>query len=265
MSAIARILAPPKVYWARSVDMGAGLPSGFAIDAPREKTTMLRLTSAFAAVAITLCGCTGEFPADAQRLKAAEAAYDGALLVKSLEEIEAWHIEHDTGVAASLAPGLSAASIAATLSETQCQATEELKALWSWHDGGTGPVPFVWYHDFLPLKEALSEYDRLILNPLVRWDPEYLPFLAFEGEWYAAYCGKGVTNAGPIIHYFLEDEPRVTYVNLTVFMATMAEALRSNAIRWEDGAILEDIRKLHAIHQYRNPGYNFPYHVPDDA
>lgn len=226
---------------------------------------MLRLSSALAAAAFSLCSCTGEFPTDAQRGKSAEAAYDRALLIKSLEEIEAWHVDNDTGVAAILAPGLSAASIVAELSETRCQPTEELQALWSWHNGATAPLPFVWYHDFLSLREALNERKRLVLNPLIPWDPEYLPFLAFEGEWYAAYCGKDVTNAGPIIHYFLEDSPRVTYVNLTVFMATMAEALRSGAVRWEDGAMAEDIRRLRAIHQYRNPGYEFPYYVPDDA
>lgn len=98
----------------------------------------------------------------------------------------------------------------------------------------------------------------------MRWDPQYIPIFSFEGEWFGAYCGKDAHNAGPIAHYFLEDEPRIIYKNLTVFLANMAEALSSGAIRWENDAMVEDIRKIRAIHQKYNPGYSFPYYVPGD-
>lgn len=67
--------------------------------------------------------------------------------------------------------------------------------------------------------------------------------------------------AGPIIHSFLEDEPRITAINLTTFIATMAEVLESGAVQWENGGMVEDIAKVATIHQAKNPGYAFPYAV----
>jgi len=226
---------------------------------------MTRSTFCVALAALCLCGCTGEFPADAPKLLAAEQAYDRELMVKSLNEIEAWHVEHDTGVANILGAGKNPSSIEVEFENADCRLTEELKALWSWRDGGVGAAPFVWYHDFLSLQEALSEYRWLRLNPLVRWDPRYFPIFSFEGEWFAAYCGEGAKKAGPIVHYFLEDEPRITYVNLTVFLASMAEALRTGGVRWEGDAMQTDIEEMYSIHRKRNPGYAFPYYVPDAA
>ncbi len=224
---------------------------------------MIRSTIAPGFAVLCLFGCTGEFPTDATQLQAAEDAYDRVLLVKSLNEIEAWHVKYETGSASMLAAGRNMSSIEAEFAGTGCKPTEELKALWSWRDGGIGSVPFVWYHDFLPLEDAVSEYRWLRLNPLVQWDPRYLPIFSFEGEWYAAYCGVGADSAGPIVHYFVEDAPRITNINLTVFLASMAEALRSGAMQWKNDAMAEDIQKMHAIHQKYNRGYEFPYFVPE--
>lgn len=226
---------------------------------------MLRSSIACVLAVLSLSGCTGEFPTDVAKIQAAKAAYDRELLIRSLNEIEAWHAENDTGVASVLRTGRNPSSIVAELAGTDCSPTEELKSLWSWRDGGISAVPFVWYHDFLPLQEARSEYKWLQLNPLVQWDPRYIPIFSFEGEWYAAYCGEGANTAGPIIHYFLEDEPRVTHANLTVFLAGMAEALRSGAVWWENDAMVDDIRKLRFIHKKYNRGYDFPYFLPDDT
>ena len=213
------------------------------------------------AALLVLCACSGEFPADTSKFQAAEAGYDAALLTTSLNEIEAWHAKNDTGVAGILRAGRSEASIEEAFTGSDCQPTDELKSLWSWHDGGVSATPFVWYHDFLPLEDALSEYRWLHINPLVRWDPHYIPILSFEGEWYAAYCGPKAGSAGPIAHYFLEDGGRIVSVNLTVFMASMAEAFQSGAIQWKNEGMVEDIQQVHSIHQRNNPGYEFPYYV----
>ena len=209
-------------------------------------------------------GCTGDFAEGNSHLRAAEAAYDGERLVASLDSIRDWHTDNNTGLASALGSGISPASIGQALSGSGCEATEELEVLWSWHDGAAAnSAPFVWYHDFLSLDDARAELKWLRMNPLVRWDPRYIPILAFEGEWYAAYCGPDAGEAGPVAHYFLEDGPQIVAVNLTMFMATMADAMQTGAVRWHNGAMVEDIRRLHSIHQGNNPGYAFPYFVPD--
>ena len=211
---------------------------------------------------ILLAGCAGEFPDDDAHHRAAAAAYDGERLARSLQDIEAWHVENGTGLAAVLNEGVPLSSIETAFAGRECRPSQELQALWSWRNGGQGPAPLVWYHDFLSMQEALSEYDQLTLDPLVQWDPDYVPVFVFEGEWYASYCGPRSGTSGPVVHFFLEDEPRVTHVNLTTFLATMAEALHSGAVKWNNDAMVEDVHRVYLIHQKHNPGYAFPYHVP---
>lgn len=222
---------------------------------------MTRTINAAVLVAGLLVGCTGEFPTAGPQYQAAEAAYDRERLIRSLRDIEAWHIEHGTGLTDSLRQGIPAPSIEAAFASEGCKPTDELKALWSWRNGGRGSVPFVWYHDFLSMEEAKSEYKRLLLNPLVRWDPHYIPVFTFEGEWYASYCGPKSKVSGPVVFFFLEDDPGIPYVNLTTYLSTMAEALRSGAVSWKNGAMVEDIGAVFRIHRKHNRGYPFPYHV----
>lgn len=215
------------------------------------------------ALATGVCGCTGEFPHDPVHLRAATDSYNQHVLSENLDRIKAWHSSNKTGSDLELRAGLPESALSPKLFTDQCRLTRELKSLWSWHDGGSKTVPLIWYHDFLSLEDAIAEYKWLILNPLVQWDPSYIPIMSFEGEWYAAYCGNTTRVAGPIVHYFLEDGARLTAVNLTTFIATMAQVLDAGAIRWEDEAMVEDIRQVSEIHRANNPGYEFPYYVPD--
>lgn len=225
------------------------------------KATRRIIVAAVLASAV-LGGCKGEFPTNSAQYQVAEGAYDSELLKRSLSEIEAWHIEHKTGLTDSLREGVAVSSIEAAFSGKECRPTVELKALWSWRNGEHSPVPFVWYHDFLSMEEAQSEYNWLLLNPLIRWDPKYIPVFTFEGEWYAIYCGPKSAAASPIAHFYLEDTPRITHINITTFLSTMAETLRSGAVSWEDGAMVDDIGKVYRVHQKHNIGYEFPYYVP---
>jgi len=214
---------------------------------------------------VTLCGCEGEFPASSAQLRAADAAYDSSALRRSLGDIEAWHQKNNTGLADSLRAGIPVSSIEKVFSKMDCQPNEELKALWSWRNGEDSYAPFVWYRDFLSLEEAQSEYNWLLLNPLRRWDPNYLPLFTFEGEWYAVYCGPNRGKAGPIVHFFLEEEPIISNTNLTTYLVTMAEALNSGAVTWKNGAMVEDIGAIHRIYRKHNSNTRFLYYVPKDT
>lgn len=228
------------------------------------KSTHRKTATAIIALVI-LCGCEGEFQVGSAHLRAADSAYDSKELQRSLDAIEEWHRKNNTGLADSLHDGISVSSIERAFSNKDCQPNEELKALWSWRNGQGSNVPFVWYHDFLSVEEAQSEYNWLRFNPLIRWDPNYIPLFTFEGEWYAAYCGPNSGKAGPIIHFFLEDEPKISYTNLTTLLVTMAEILNSGAVTWINGAMVDDIRSIYRIHQKHNSNVKFPYYVPQDT
>lgn len=212
---------------------------------------------------IILTGCEGQFLTTHKELRAAEDAYDRELLRASPIEIEAWHVRNETGLLDSLRDGVKVSSIVDDFKSTNCELTEEMKELWSWRNGETGSVPLVWYHDFLSLDEAMAEYNSLTRHPLISWDPNFIPLFTFEGEWYAGYCSRGKSNAGPVVLYSLEDEPRVAYINITTFLASMAEAMRTGAVTWKEGSMIEDIHEVRRIHKKYNPDYPFPYYVPD--
>lgn len=213
------------------------------------------------------CGCNRPFPVDATEIRNAEAAHDMDMLMTGLEEIATWHEQNRTGVDTLLARGVPPEHIIEVLEGVGLAATDELVALWSWRDGEAARAPFVWYHDFLSLEKAVAEYERLLRDPLVPWDERYVPIFIFEGEWYAAYCGEGATTAGPVVHVFVEDEPRVAYTNLSTLVSTMSEAFRTNAVTWDAdaGAMVDDIRQIRVIHQRHNHGCPFPYYVPDGS
>ena len=125
---------------------------------------------------------------EGQREKA-EAIFDASVLSTSLEQILAWHQVNQTEIPDALNPGGNRASILTAFSDLPCQPTEELIQLWEWHNGTQDtPVPFIWYHDFLSVEEAISEYKQLTSNPLVIWDKNWIPIFSFQGEWYFVEC-----------------------------------------------------------------------------
>lgn len=212
-----------------------------------------------AAVTLFLCvSCTGEFPAESTHFKVANEQADLEKLIHSLNSIKAWHARNSTGVESALYPGIAGDTLAGDLIPG-CHLSEELEHLWGWHDGESAPAPFVWYHDFLTQQQAISARRWLILNPFLAWDPNYIPILSFEGEWYAAYCGDEDGRTGPMVHVFVEDQPRLVAINVTTFMAMMAEVFEQGAVTWEEGSMVEVIGQVKAIHQAHNPGMAFPY------
>ncbi len=235
------------------------------VAAPGRRETIFRSCLPSLVALLWLTGCDAEFAITDAQLRAARQSHDAERLERALETIRGWHLAQDTGLARRLRPGVDAATISAAFVGEPCQPTEALETLWRWRDGEDGVQPFVWYHDFLSHAEAAAEYRSLRRDPLIRWDPHYVPVFAFEGEWYAAYCGPRSRRAGPLVHYFIEDEPRVAYANLTTYLETQAAALDSGAVSWRDGAMHDDIGAISRLHRQHNPGLPFPYHVPSPA
>ncbi len=213
---------------------------------------------------VAATGCSSHFPASESDLERSERDFDAAELRGALERIGLWHETHATGVTAELAAGIPDTEIRDTLARLPLSPTREVELLWNWRNGEESVHPLIWYHDFLSAEESAREYKRLRRNPLIGWDPDYLPIFEFQGEWFAVYCGKEGRNAGPVIHLFVEEEPRLVATNLTTFLSTMAEAFDSGAFAWDAKAegIVDDVVAVEAIHRRRNPGREFPYALP---
>ncbi len=212
-----------------------------------------------------MLACSGVFPIDDAARDRARAETDRELLIGALHTLEDWHVGNETGLAAQLNPGASREDLISVFESLDVKPTDELITLWSWHNGTTGEQPLIWYHDFLSAQAAAREYRGLIRNPLIRWDRRFVPVFVFQGEWYAVYCGSEPIPAGPVVHYFLEDAPRIAYVNLTTLVVTMAELFTTEAVTWDKAtqAMSEDIVAISRVHEKHNRGYVFPYHVDE--
>lgn len=218
-------------------------------------------------ILLGLNSCRGlvESPFTEAQRSQAEEAFDESALVDSLERILAWHQTNQTEIPGALNPGKERESILAAFSELPCKPTKELIKLWEWHDGTQySPVPFIWYHDFLSVENALAEYKQLVSNPLISWKKNWIPVFSFDGEWYFVECYNESRVASPIGYLFLEEtEVHYTYISLTRMLETAALWLNQGAVFWDSlsGGMGNNIHEVFRIHQELNVGAQFPYHV----
>ena len=199
---------------------------------------------------------------------AAVATTDVEAMLDALSRIEGWHARERTGLTSALRGGVPVAELDAAEARLGCRLPDDLRALWRWRDGHTdadGGAAFAWYHQLLPLHEALAQHDALRATPRSGWHASWLPVLYFEGEWYFVECGTRPTAASPLMYYFAESGPAPAYASLGTYVATMAEAMATGAVTHAGDGLDADEAALAAIHARRNPGLPFPYHVADNA
>ena len=193
-------------------------------------------------------------------IEAALNASDIRMLNESLKTIQRHHLANKTGV--RLNKGISLDIIDKLEEELQCKIPRELKEVWKWRNGEESQS-FIWYHRFLSADDALAQYQELTSNSWSLWQPDWIPVFEFEGEWYGVQCSEKVKDASPVIFYFVEDEPRVAYVNLTRYMATMAEAMEKGALTWDGIGWKEDDFLFQEIYSKLNPSTKFPYSITE--
>ena len=193
----------------------------------------------------------------------AKSQYDKEILVNSLNDIKHWHEVYSTGVAQALSSGNTNNGFTNISSALKCEIPEELTFLWQWHNGAHTDDAFIWYHEFLSVERALTEYKILIAEPLFQWQPNWIPVFQFQDEWYFFECSKEQLAASPVGYYFPENvTAQYAYTNLTKMMQTAATAFAKNAVIWTaNGFMQEDIRQFAEIHQQFNTEADFPYAV----
>lgn len=230
---------------------------------------MVRLT-----VLLLLSGCSDwrtppqpkEGPGRQLELAAlAKRRSDEKALQRALQRIFVWHRRHNPVAARALRPGLSDEQIDALTKDLPFRLPSELRVLYRWRDGGTPGIPFVGYHGFLSLEQAVAFHRRN--RRWRRWGETWLPVFEFEHESYFVIC-DGFESPKPIRYLFLE-EPHywVSFTNLTTMMQTAAESMEKGAV-WvvepESGAMEQDLALVSAIHERLNPGALFPYYADEE-
>lgn len=229
------------------------------------KYKMLKYVLILILVGLSACGTQIASPFMNEHQARAEETFNASDMNASLEQILLWHQTNQTEISAVLNPGKDRMAILAEFADLPCQPTEELIQLWAWHNGTEAVVsPFIWYHNFLSVEAAITEYKWLTKNPLIRWRENWIPIFEFEGEWYFVVCYEEIKPASPVGYYFLEDtETHYTYLSLTRMLETSAAWFNQNAVTWdkEQEGMMDDIRQVFEIHQALNEGAQFPYYV----
>ncbi|MDJ0705396.1 MAG: hypothetical protein QNJ46_19100 [Leptolyngbyaceae cyanobacterium MO_188.B28] len=115
----------------------------------------------------------------------------------------------------------------------------------------------------MSVQAAIENHQELTSNPILGWPQTWIPVFEFEGEWYAVECGPDKILGSPVIHFFIEDEPATAYLNLTLYMEVMSDAMHQGALRWDGQWRREDLPVVSQIHKRLNPAIGFPYHVAE--
>ncbi len=235
---------------------------------PLGKPRVVHIAGLFLVVLVAGCGGDREPVVTPPMREKALAGPDTAAMIQSLERILAWHERNGTGIPQLLNPGLDDATIDARFRELGCEPPADLRALWKWRNGhaDNGRAQWLtWYHQFLPLDEAVAEYHRLRATPFLAWGRNWIPVLQFQTEWYFVVCGPIAHLANPLLVFMAEDGVMHPYTNLSSYFETMSRAMESGAVYAEGDPpdMRENIRDLAAIHRTQNPGLAFPYHVGD--
>lgn len=217
-------------------------------------------------VGLLTMSCSGDesydhgFAISASQWALANQQADLKLLQDSAKAIESWHAQAKTGIL--LNSPLSDQQYGELVGEFPCALPQEVQALWKWKNGESTDY-FIWYHGFLSLEDAIRQYNYLLSEPIFGWQKNWIPFFQFQDEWYFVECKNEPTAGAPVIHYFTESGPSYAYTNLTMYLATMAEAMDRGVLTWREGwwNDLDDRRKLVAIHDEYNDLAKFPYAI----
>lgn len=135
-----------------------------------------------------------------------------------------------TKVLQLLQPGVSADRVRASLESIGLRSTEEIEAVYEWHDGiadtdaAVGQITLWPAFYFTSLEETVANYQAFVDDP--RWMPGWLPMFANGGgDFYVVdLSAPGDT---PVRHFRIdEQEHPVEFLSLTAMFATLEEAFR---------------------------------------
>lgn len=163
-----------------------------------------------------------------------------------LARLDAWLREHAPAVADALRPGLSEDQIAALEAEGRLQLSDDLRALYRWHDGsdhqpGGELIPG---HRFVPLADAVRE--RAVIREQGRSMPLVMRlfdtvFTAHRYAWLHVLsdgCGDGYfydprrrRSPGSFFFNFNEDHWYHFFPTLADFVAAVVECFETGAFR----------------------------------
>lgn len=134
-----------------------------------------------------------------------------------------------TKVLQLLQPGVSEDRVRASLGSIGLRSTEEIEAVYEWHDGiadtdaAVGQITLWPAFYFTSLEETVANYQAFV-DP--RWTPGWLPMFANGGGNFYVVDLSAPGDA-PVRHFRIDEEEHpVEFLSLTAMFATLEEAFR---------------------------------------
>lgn len=188
--------------------------------------------------------------------------------LKHFKAILDWHRNNKTLVSKNLRPALAPEKFQNKAKHLPFTLPADLKALYFLHDGLKDNVPLFNSFTFLPLNEAIAEYElacelaeELVLpepakgekkpKPEDYWKPSWFPIFGFQGDYYLIDCAKGVRS--PVYGRTGEEPAVIWYDSLERMLLTIRTCFEKGAYFYDEDEILsEDFEKANSIREQIN-------------
>lgn len=158
----------------------------------------------------------------------------------------------------ALQPGVPADTVRAALGEIGLPSTEELEALYAWHNGVAhsgatiGEISLWPGHYFSSVESAAANYRAFVNDP--RWTPGWLPvFPDGGGDFYVV--DLSLRGSAPIRHFWIDEaEHPIEFMSLRSMFATLEEAFRRGCFYvTPDGYLSRDTPAFAKLASEMNP------------
>ena len=168
-------------------------------------------------------------------------------LTDYLDQILEWHRKNQTPAARLIQPGLSEDEILRQLEAVPFKLSREFVELYKWHNGTAAGVAgddasFFEYHAFLPLEEALSNFE--ISYPIMKEFYELTDWVEVftdpAGDGYGLSGGKEMIESAPVVFLFEGEGVKPVFDSLTKMMETVAAAFEEGMMTWQDNQLETD-------------------------
>lgn len=182
-------------------------------------------------------------------------------ILTHFQAILEWHKAQKSPVASHLRPPLKPEKLQKLAKELPFTLPAEVKALYGLHDGLKDNTPLFHSFTFLPLSEAIAEYElacemaeERVADPEdkgVYWKHTWFPLFGFQGDYYLIDCALGL--ASPVYARTGSEAAVIWYDHLERMLLTLRTCFEQGAYFYDDDEILtEDFDKANAIREQLN-------------
>ncbi len=185
-------------------------------------------------------------------------------LIDSLNHILEWHEKNQTMAAQLIQPGLSEQEIVRQLEAVPFKMSREFIELYKWRNGvrvgeGGELASFFEFHRFLPLDEALSDFQESypIMQEFYELTDWVQVFQDPAGDGYGLSGGPQIVQQAPVVFLFEGEGVHVVFDSLEKMMETVAAALDEGVMTCEEGELDTDFFAWGEVAHRLNPGIQY--------